>query len=193
MAKALVHKPLPMKEETARKASWKNVLGILVVVALSGAALLFRDGLRKWAAYGYFGLFLITLASNASVILPLPGLVLPFTLGAVLHPFWVAVVAALGAALGELSGYLLGLSGRAFIEDYRLYRRLKALMSRYGEGLLFVTAMLPLPIFDFVGIMAGMARIPLLRFLLWVFLGKLVKMLAVTYFGGWLLPWLGLE
>ncbi len=169
-----------------------RLLGIFVVLALSVGVLLAQEAIRRWAPYGYLGVFIITLMANASIILPMPGLVLPFTLGAVLHPFWVAMAAAAGATLGELSGYLLGFSGQAFVEDYHLYQTLKALMTRYGPWVLFLTALLPLPLFDFVGILAGATRWPLHRFLFWVFLGKAAKMLIITYFGGWILPWLGL-
>ncbi len=178
--------------QDARRHTLLRVLGILLVLALSLLVLFFQETLRSMAPYGYAGVFFVTLAANASVILPLPGLVLPFTMGAVLHPFWVAVAAAAGASLGELSGYLLGFSGQAFIEDYRIYQRLKQLMLRYGPWVVLITAILPLPLFDFVGILAGATRWPLPRFLFWVFLGKLLKMLAITYFGGWILPWMGL-
>ncbi len=178
--------------QDARKQVVLRVLGMLLVLALSFLVLWFQESLRRMAPYGYAGVFFLTLAANASVILPLPGLVLPFTMGAVLHPFWVAVAAAAGAALGELSGYILGFSGQAFVENYRIYQRLKALMRRYGPWAVLITAILPLPLFDFVGILAGATRWPLHRFLFWVFLGKLIKMLAITYFGGWLLPWMGL-
>lgn len=171
---------------------WRNVLGVLFVTAISVAVLVLQQDIRRLAPYGYLGVFLLTLASNASVILPLPSLVLPFAMGAVLSPFWVAVAAAAGATLGELSGYMLGLSGKAFVEDWRLYQRLKALMGRYGVWVVFLAAVVPVPVFDLVGILAGAARWPLPRFLFWVFFGKCLKMLMVTYFGDWILPWLGI-
>lgn len=181
-----------MSKPLARRHTCLRVLGIVFVIALSLGVLFAQETLRRWAPYGYLGVFFITLMANASVILPMPGLVLPFAMGAVLHPFWVAMAAAAGATLGELSGYLLGFSGQAFVEDYQLYQTLKALMVRYGPWVLFLTALLPLPLFDFVGILAGATRWPLHRFLFWVFLGKATKMLIITYFGGWILPWLGL-
>ncbi len=183
--------PQTPPKEAKQVRVWPRVLGMVLVLALSVLILLYQDTLREMAPYGYAGVFFITLVANASVILPLPGLVLPFALGAVLHPFWVAMAAAAGATLGELSGYVLGLSGQAFVEDYRIYRRLKTLMERYGPWVILATALLPLPLFDFVGILAGATRWPLWRFLFWVFLGKAIKMLVVTYFGGLLLPWLG--
>jgi len=175
--------------DVRRRRTWR-ILALVLVLALSVAIVLFQDWWVRFRAYGYLGLFLITLLSNATVIFPAPGLVLPFSMGAVLHPFWVAVVAAAGATAGELSGYLAGFSGQAFVEDYRAYRRVRALMQRYGDGVIFVLAALPTPLFDLAGIVAGATRIPLRRFVLWTFAGKLVKMLAVTYAGDWFLAWL---
>ncbi|NPA30403.1 MAG: VTT domain-containing protein [Chloroflexi bacterium] len=172
-----------------RRRTWR-ILALALVLALSVAIILFQDWWVRFRTYGYLGLFLITMLSNATVIFPAPGLVLPFSMGAVLHPFWVALVAALGATVGELSGYLAGFSGQAFVEDYRAYHRVRALMQRYGDGVLFVLAALPTPLFDLAGIVAGATRIPLRRFVLWTFAGKLVKMLAVTYAGDWFLAWL---
>ncbi len=172
-----------------RQRAWR-VAALVLVLALSVAIVIFQDWWVRFRAYGYLGLFLITLLSNATVIFPAPGLVLPFSLGAVLHPFWVAVVAAAGATAGELSGYLAGFSGQAFVEDYRAYRRVRALMRQYGDGVIFALAVLPTPLFDLAGIVAGATRIPLQRFVLWTFAGKLVKMLAVTYAGDWFVAWL---
>ena len=172
-----------------RRRAWR-LAALLFVLVLSVVIVLFRDWWVRFQAYGYVGLFVITFLTNATVIFPAPGLVLPFSMGAVLHPFWVAVVAAAGATAGELSGYLAGFSGQAFVEDYRAYRRVGDLMRRYGDGVIFLLAALPTPLFDLAGIVAGATRIPLRRFVLWTFAGKLVKMLAVTYAGDWFLAWL---
>ncbi len=184
--------PLPSEAQARaerQRRAWR-VVALALVLALSVAIVVFQDWWVRFRAYGYLGLFLITFLSNATVIFPAPGLVLPFSMGAVLHPFWVAVVAAAGATAGELSGYLAGFSGQAFVEDYRAYRRVRDLMRRYGDGVIFALAVLPTPLFDLAGIVAGATRIPLQRFVLWTFAGKLLKMLAVTYAGDWFLAWL---
>ncbi len=171
------------------RRGWRLVTLVLVLL-LSVAIVLLQEHWRHLHAYGYVGLFILTFLTNATVIFPAPGLVLPFSLGAVLHPFWVAMVAAAGATAGELSAYVAGLSGQAFVEDYRAYRRVRSLMRRYGDGVIFLLALLPTPLFDLAGIVAGATRVPLSRFLLWTFLGKGLKMLAVTYAGDWLVTWL---
>ncbi len=172
------------------KARWGRALTLGAMLLLSLLILVFQDQLQRFRTYGYVGLFIITLLSNATVIFPAPSMVLPLTMATVLNPWAVAVIAAAGAALGELSGYLAGFTGKAFIEDYRLYQRVRGWMARHGEVVIFILAALPVPIFDLAGIIAGATRIPILRFLAWTFAGKLVKMLGVTVFGHWMGSWL---
>ncbi len=167
-----------------RRLALARILALIVVIALTAFAFAQRDRANEWAAYGYPGIFLITLLANATVILPAPSLVIPFSLGAVLHPAGVALAAALGATLGELTGYLAGFSGQAVVEDTEVYRRLLPWMrSRYSYLTLFVLAVLPLPIFDVAGLIAGMLNMPLPAFVGVTFCGKLIKMLGVTYLG----------
>ncbi|NPA06009.1 MAG: VTT domain-containing protein [Chloroflexi bacterium] len=176
--------------QTHVKARWGRVLALGAMLLLSLLILVFQDQLQRFRTYGYVGLFVITLLSNATVIFPAPSMVLPLTMATVLNPWAVAVIAAAGAALGELSGYLAGFTGKAFIEDYRLYQRVRGWMARHGEVVIFILAALPVPIFDLAGIIAGATRIPILRFLAWTFAGKLVKMLGITVFGHLMGSWL---
>lgn len=59
-------------------------------------------------------------------------------------------------------------------------------MQKYGDLTIVVLAFIPNPAFDIVGMMAGAMKIPLYRFLIFCFIGKLLKMLAFA-FGGFLL------
>ena len=64
---------------------------------------LLRDHLQDLAHFGYFGIFLITLIANATVFLPVPGIAMVFTMGAVFNPLLVAIFAGLGAAAGVVA------------------------------------------------------------------------------------------
>ena len=46
-----------------------------------------------------------------------------------------------------------------------------------------ILAIIPNPAFDMVGIFAGALKMPLWRFLLWCWLGKIIKMMAFAYGG----------
>lgn len=164
----------------------QRVLGILALVlitALTVVLFINRDRIQELEALGYPGIFLLSLLSNASLILPVPGVLFTSAMGAIFNPFWVAVAAGSGSALGELSGYLAGYSGRTVVTRTKWTGRLENWMRRYGDLTVLVLAIIPNPLFDVAGILAGAMHMPLWRFLLWCWLGKIIKMLFFAYGG----------
>jgi len=165
---------------------------LVLVVGLTVLLFVYRRQLSELGVVGYPGIFLISLISNATLILPVPGVLFTSAMGAVFNPFWVAVAAGSGAALGELSGYLAGFSGQAVVENREWYDRVVGWIKKYGDVTIFALSVIPNPIFDIAGIVAGMLKLPLWRFLLWCWLGKVVKMLVFAYGGSTILnlfPW----
>lgn len=160
-----------------------RLLALLFVVGVTVGAYLLRDRIEHFAVYGYPGIFLITLLSYATVLVPVPGLAIVFAMSGLLHPVGVAIAAAAGAAFGELSGYLAGYSGRAVIENWKRYEKITAWVRKYGGPAILVLATIPNPVFDLVGVAAGVLKMPLHKFLLWVFPGQLIKMLVIAYGG----------
>ncbi|MBA4383833.1 MAG: hypothetical protein C0410_03790 [Anaerolinea sp.] len=166
---------------------WKlNVfrgLVLVAVIALSALFFIYRNELQKFGALGYPGIFFISLFSNATLILPVPGVLFTSAMGAVFNPWWVALAAGSGAAIGELTGYLAGFSGQAVIENKKWYERVSGWMKRYGDITIVVMAFVPNPLFDIAGMVAGALRLPLWRYLLMSWIGKTGKMLLFA-FGG---------
>ena len=68
-----------------------RVLALAFVISLSVFLYFMRDQLAQFQGFGYPGIFLIQLLSSATVILPVPGLLITTAMGAVFNPFWVAV------------------------------------------------------------------------------------------------------
>jgi membrane protein YqaA with SNARE-associated domain len=93
------------------------------------------------------------------------------------------MAAGSGSALGELSGYLAGFSGRTVVTRTKWNDRLQGWMHRYGDMTVLVMAIIPNPAFDVAGILAGAMKMPLWRFVLWCWLGKTIKMLFFAYGG----------
>jgi membrane protein YqaA with SNARE-associated domain len=160
-----------------------RILVILLVVVLSVALVFNREKIAGLKRFGYPGIFLISVLSNASLLLPVPGLLVTSTMGAVFNPFWVAVTAGCGAAVGEVSGYLAGFSGQMVVERHDLYQKFKKWMSKYGGWTILVMAFIPNPLFDAAGIASGMLKIPLWYFLVFCTVGKILKMLIFAYGG----------
>lgn len=155
----------------------------LLIIGFSVFIYLNRERVSELEGYGYSGIFVFNLLSNASLILPIPGVAVTSLMGTVFHPFWVAIAAGSGAALGELSGYLAGFSGRVVVERTPSYERVENWMKKYGEVAVLVLAFVPNPLFDIAGIIAGALRMALWRFLIFCWVGKVGKMLLFAYAG----------
>jgi membrane protein YqaA with SNARE-associated domain len=172
---------------------WRlNVIRLLVfvfVISLTVTLYLYQDQIQNLGAYGYPGIFFLSILANATIIIPLPGVLLTAAMAVILNPFWVAIAAGTGASLGELSGYLAGFSGQAVVERADQHARLVNWMRKYGDVTILVLAFIPNPAFDMAGITAGALKMPVLRFLLWVWIGKLGKMMLIAYGGEAIANW----
>ena len=171
------------EEQERRGASIWRFAGIIFAVALTITIFIFRDQLRAAAEYGYVGIFIISMLGNATIVLPVPTMITAFAGGGLFNPILVGVISAAGATVGEMTGYVAGLSGKAIIERQDVYDRFQAWMDRYGLFALFVLAAIPNPFFDLAGIIAGMSKMPLPTFFLVTCAGKIVKFLIIAYLG----------
>ena len=160
-----------------------RVVILIALLLLTVFLLLNRNQIKEFAKFGYVGIFFVSILSNATLILPIPGVVFTSAMGAVFNPFWVALAAGCGAALGELTGYLAGFSGQFVVEHKDWYQKLEQLMKKYGNLTVLVMAFIPNPLFDLTGIAAGVLKMPVARFLLWCAIGKILKMLLFAFTG----------
>jgi uncharacterized membrane protein YdjX (TVP38/TMEM64 family) len=167
-----------------------RILAILAVIGITAYIYNIREQAQDFARYGYSGIFLIALMANATVFLPAPGIAVVFAMGNVFHPFGVALAAGTGGAVGELSGYLAGFSGQAVVEQTKAYERISPWVNKYGGWAILILSAIPNPFFDAAGIAAGIARMPLWKFLLFCWAGQLIKMAIFAYAGAYSINWL---
>ena len=163
-----------------------RIAAIVLVIIIMVLLFIFRDQVQKLEHFGYAGIFLLSIAANATIIIPIPGVAFTTAMGAILNPVGVAIAAGLGASLGELSGYLAGFSGQGIIDKRDFYNRLLEWMKEHPRGMFFiilVLAFIPNPLMDVTGIASGMLRIPLWKFLSACAIGKILKMLMFAYAG----------
>jgi membrane protein YqaA with SNARE-associated domain len=172
-----------LNKESSRRVKILRILSLIFVLAVSIFLFINRDQLKSIQVYGYPGLFVVSFLANATLILPVPGILLTSIMGTVFNPVWVGVTAGSGAALGEITGYLAGYSGQAVIENREWYDRITGWMVKYGDLTVFFLALIPNPFFDIGGIVAGALKMPLWRFLFWCWLGKVLKMIIFAFAG----------
>jgi uncharacterized membrane protein YdjX (TVP38/TMEM64 family) len=152
-----------------------QILTVVVVLLALAAAYYFKDHIQELKPYGYAAVFLAGLISNATVILPVPGLAITAVMAGILNPWVVGLVGGLAQALGELTGYMAGYSGQTWIDENPTYDRLARWMQRRGLLTIAVLAAIPNPAFDLAGIAAGALRLPVWKFLVGCAIGGIIK------------------
>jgi len=166
-----------------------RILILLIVAGITSCVFVYRGQITDLQGYGYLGAFLISLIAAATVILPVPGIVLIAALGSAYNPVLVGLAAGGGAALGEITGYMAGYSGQVVVENSRVYQRLEQWMKRRGLIVIFFFSLVPNPFFDLAGAVAGILKFPLWRFIVICFLGKTLMNIGVASLGGWGFTW----
>jgi membrane protein DedA with SNARE-associated domain len=163
----------------------------LLMTAFAIAFFYFGADTSNLKAWGYAGVFLITLVGAASILLPSPAMASVFGGGALLSDFlgvpafiWVGLVAGMGEAIGEFTGYAAGYGGRIVFENRPEYERVRGWMERRGTITMFVLSVFPNPLFDVAGVAAGAVKMPVRRFFLAVLAGKIIKDTYLAAIGG---------
>jgi uncharacterized membrane protein YdjX (TVP38/TMEM64 family) len=177
----------PIKGLSKKALNILRAIIMLAVIALTIVLLIYRDQIQTLQAYGYPGIFLFSILANATILVPIPGVIFTSAMGAVFNPLWVSVAAGAGAALGELSGYLAGFSGQAVVENAKRYEQVVKWMDKYGDITILVLAFIPNPLFDLAGMTAGILKMPIWKFLIYCLIGKILKMMMFAYAGEWVM------
>lgn len=181
---------------TPARRTWVSVvglgLGVLVLGGLSAAFLFYPIDWEVIGRWGYPGVFGVVLVATASVAVPIPYLLIVARAGTFLDPLALGLVAGLAGMLGELTGYLVGISGSRLIPHGPWYERARGWICGYGFWCIAFFACVPNPFFDAMGLAAGTLKYSWWRFALSCFLGKAVKFLIAALIGveatrhGWL-------
>ncbi|HZC32576.1 MAG TPA: DedA family protein, partial [Candidatus Bathyarchaeia archaeon] len=156
-----------------------------------------------YGAVGYLGVT-ISMAIESAMV-PLPSeLILPYAGFLVSDPsqieplthgswgFWIVVIAAtIGNTIGSLIGYAIGAwGGRPFLERYGRYLLIRhhdieiaeRFFDRYGAATAFFSRLLPI-VRTFISFPAGVARMPLGRFVAYSTAGAFLWSILLVYAG----------
>lgn len=161
-----------------------EILFLVLVVVLSILIFIFRDRIGQVSNVTYLALFILCFIANSTVFLPAPSLMIAASFALVLNPFYVSLVAALGSTLGEYVGYAFGAVSKDVSPQILSF--LEKIISRIHNQtlLVFILAVLPLPLFDFVGVYSGGTKMNMLKFFIACYLGKFIKLLVYTQMYG---------
>lgn len=143
---------------------------------------------------GYAGILVLMAIESACI--PLPSeVIMPFSGYLVFtgrfRLLWVATVGAVGCNLGSAVAYWVGAhGGRPLVEKYGSWIFLSRreldwadhFFQRYGDITVFLSRMLPV-VRTFIAFPAGLARMPMLKFQLYTFVGSWPWCFALAYIG----------
>ncbi|HEY3644674.1 MAG TPA: DedA family protein [Gammaproteobacteria bacterium] len=146
------------------------------------------------SALGYAGVVLLMGIESACI--PLPSeLIMPFAGYLVFKgqlTLWgVALAGAVGCVLGSLVAYYVGLfGGRPLVQRYGRYLLISdhdldladRWFARHGDITIFVGRLLPV-VRTFIAFPAGVARMPLAKFVAYTFIGSLIWCWALAWVG----------
>jgi len=155
--------------------------------------------LYDYSLAAYLAVFLTSLIANLTIIAPVPfALVIVITAATKFNPWIIALCAATGGTIGEMSGYYAGRLGKkiAIPDSIVAYHKIEGWVNKYGFWAIMLLAFQPIIPFDIGGLVAGTAKMPLFYFLPALWLGKFPKYLLFAFAGvgvinflpGWLLP-----
>jgi membrane protein DedA with SNARE-associated domain len=175
--------------------------GLALTIALCVLVIIYWDDVISASRYGYLGVFFVSILSGATILIPVPGLLIVFTLGSILHPAIVGALAGLGEAFGSITIYLAGYGGHRAVEkletiDHRFIIKFEDWLRQRGTIAVFLMSSIFNPFFyPFVAI-AGAMHFSLAKFFFLCWGGKTIKGMGVAYLGyyslGSLLNWAGI-
>ena len=186
-----------MEQETPRADRRLAVLSFIATAILCVLIMHHREFLDEVSTWGYVGCFLVNVVASGTFVVPGMGAIITFTLGGVLNPAIVGLVAGLGEATGAVGAYLTGYGGRGILINGQLEERFSGLMQRHGSKAMFLMAALVNPIYYPFAVWMGVLRVRIGRFFFYTLLGRTLKNLLLAYLGYFgirtVLRWLGMD
>lgn len=121
---------------------------------------------------GYPGIFVFNIFSSGLFIFPV--LIKTYSV------ITLAIVCSLGMSVNESINWIMGKSSEAIVDKKALEIRVENVIKRYDYLAIFTLALIPFP-FDIVGIVAGRLNVTYKKFVLSVFLARMIRYLLYGY------------
>lgn len=164
-----------------------EILVFIISFVLSIAFFIYRDFFSQAESLGLIGIFIINFVSSASFFVSGPAFLTVIAGGALYPPILVALVSSLGSALGDVVSFIVGFTGRRII-NHKLnqkiwFKVLEDYFKKFGGIILFVFALVPNPLFDSIGLIAGIFHYNIWKYFLIVFVGRLIRFFLLATLG----------
>jgi len=180
-----------------------GILAATVIISIVGSVFLVWNWqyIIQLQQHGYYGLFLISIFAGSPIPIPTPSMILTFTLGSILNPFYVALVSGFGNSLGQALVYWTGRGGHNLYRSLglswksegnswlsRLARKLRMprmteFARRHALWAVFILGMYANPVLMPVIMGMGAARYNFWKFYVVCWAGKTVESTVLSFLG----------
>lgn len=140
---------------------------------------------QEFRTLGLIGVFLLNALGSATVFLPAPAFLSVGISATQSDPLLVSFIAALGSSIGESATFLFGFSSTHFIDFKKhktIYHLTRTLLHKWNGLLIPVFSFIPNPVFDGLGILAGITHYPIKKFIVLTFIGRFLRNILIAYF-----------
>jgi len=172
-----------------RKFRKRDVLittaALSITIVLCAAIIFYWEDISRAKNYGYLGVFIINIFAGSAALIPVPGIIVVFTLGSKLNPVLVGAAAGLGEAIGGLTIYLAGYGGHRAIKsiNHPITYRFEDWIQRRGSIAIFLMSSIINPLYyPFIAV-AGMMHFGIKKFFFLSWAGKTIKGIVIAYLG----------
>jgi membrane protein YqaA with SNARE-associated domain len=198
-----------MERETEQAESGKGryiglgLLAGMIIISVVGSILLVQHFayISRLENQGLLGLFIISIFAGSPIPIPTPSMILTFTLGSILSPILVGLVAGFGNGVGNALIFWTGRGGHKVFRNFltpspltnppksrlgRFFRRLTTVPEFTRNRVLVAILLLsiyPNPVLTPLILTMGATRYNFTRFFLAIWGGKTVQSLILAYLG----------
>lgn len=164
-----------------------SVFILFLSLILSLGLFFFRDYFRQLQSLGLLGIFLINFFSSATFFVSGPAFLTVIAGGSIYPPLLVALVSSLGASFGDMVSFFFGFSGRN-LALHNLRKKIwfsvfEDLFRAYETIIILIFAIVPNPLFDAVGLFAGIFGMNYFKFFVIMFAGRFARYILLALLG----------
>ncbi len=159
----------------------------ILSLVLSFGAFWYKDFFEGTRTLGLIGIFIINLISSATFFISGPAFLTVIAGGSIYPPLLVALVASLGASIGDLVSFAFGYSSRHValkkFEKHPWFVFIEGLFKKHGMWIILLFAFVPNPVFDAVGLVAGVFKFHWKTFFILILLGRFARFVLLALLG----------
>ncbi|MCX8163159.1 MAG: VTT domain-containing protein [Candidatus Micrarchaeota archaeon] len=167
---------------------------ILIIILTIFTAIYSEQIIQYFQSWTYIGIFFLALLSSASLFIPLAPMQLAIVfLSLKLNPIYCAILAGIGSAIGESTGYFFGKELEDIVKESKdlkknkiikaIYQLQKNFLEKHTAAAIFILSFFPNPIFDIVGLYAGVKKVNYLHYLLLTSAGRILRFYILIQIG----------